>query len=316
MFDERTSDQPHAVGVNVTAESLVGVVVDLDGEIVRSGETVRLHDTQVETVVAAIAQMTRRLAQWTPTAGHPVSGIGISIGGHVDGNVGVVHHSPQLRWRNGIRLASLLKEATRFEVVVDNDVKALACAEQYFGYGQGVPQFAVVKMALAGIGAALVSGEDVERGASGTAGELGHVPLELNGWPCRCGSRGCLETLAGLDVVVQAIRHTGHHVVEDIYAAAELAQSGSRVAQQAFERAGREFGRGLTVLLNLWNPSLIILRVDRAVLPEDSPYRLAATEFVEEHAFSSAGTDCTILWLERTDELEARGAASLAFKHL
>jgi predicted NBD/HSP70 family sugar kinase len=314
----------YAIGVRVTAGRLIGLLLDFDGTAVDLGPAsttvpalsrkdlhADLEGADVGAVVAGIAAVTRGLLEARQDLDGQVLGLGASIGGHVDGEAGVVRFSPELGWSGEVRLAELLKASTGFEVVVvENDVNVLVDAEQWSGTAGRYRRFAVVKVGT-GIGCGLSLHRGLERGATGAAGELGHVPFQRNGRRCVCGNRGCLQTVASADAIVRAIGERGHQAVGTIDVAADLARSGDQLARRSFERAGRALGIGLAILLNLVNLEAVILCGDAALLKYE-PYIDATRASLDRHAFSTTAEDCDLLIESRTDELEARGAASMA----
>jgi predicted NBD/HSP70 family sugar kinase len=322
-------DHYYAIGIRVTAQRLVGVLVDIDGALVelqgeRAGpagtrrhvQARRLKSTDVATVVADIATLVQELLSVRPGEDERVVGIGVTVGGHVDGRSGTVLHSPNLHWNDVVPLAHLLKQATGLEAVeVENDVNALAVAEEIFGAGRHVEHFAVITVDLDGVGAGLVLNHELYRGVGGLAGELGHIP-ERGATRCRCGNRGCLETLAGADVIIDHVRQAGRSDVISLDQAAALARQRDELAWNAFERAGEALGRGLAAVVNLLNLGLLIIHTEAALRDERGPYRRAAERTLRAHAFSTAAASCKISWRQRTDELEAQGAASMAFHPL
>lgn len=303
---------------------LIGLLRDLDGiavdlrapagrfpTLARRDLRADLQDADVAAVVAGIAAVTRQLLEARQDLDGRVLGLGVSIGGHVDGEAGVVRFSPDLGWSGEVRLAELLRAATGFDVVVvENDVNVLVDAEQWSGTAGRYRRFAVVKLG-SGIGCGLSLHRGLERGATGAAGELGHVPFDRNGRRCVCGNDGCLQTVASADAIVQAIREQGRPEVGAIDEAADLARRGDQPAKDAFERAGEALGIGLAILLNLVNLEAVILCGDAALLKYE-PYIEATRASLYRHAFSTTAEDCELLIESRTDELEARGAASMA----
>ena len=323
------ADRYNAIGIRVTAQQLVGVLVDLDGELVDLGSGrgastgLRRHilsrplkDTDVATVVTDIAALVDELWRIRPGVGERVVGIGVTVGGHVDGRSGTVLHSPNLHWNDVVPLAHLLRQAVGIEVVeVENDVNALAVAEEAFGAGLHSEHFAVITVDLDGVGAGLILNHELYRGVGGLAGELGHIP-DRGDELCRCQNHGCLETQAGGDVIVKRVREAGRPGVSNLDEAAALARQGDQIAWNAFERAGEALGRGLASIVNVLNLGLFIIHTEPAVLEVNGPYRTAALRTLQARAFSTAAASCKILWRRRTDELEGRGAASMAFHQL
>ena len=302
-------EQLHAVGVSIKRDRCLGVVVDVDGSVVSfvddDGEPVRavaqlpLADTSVETVVGRVADLVERLRVLHLDVPEPL-GLGVELSGHVDARRGSVDWSYHLGWDRPVPLARLLGEATGYTSAIEHDVKALALGEQMFGHGRDVSTFAVVTVGV-GIGCGLILDNQLVRGKSGIAGELGHLVLDPAGSQCACNKRGCLETVAGSDGIVRALQRSGRPEVGDIDTAARLARD-DPVARGAFERAGRTLGQGLSWLVNLLNPELLVLRCQPAVVEADG-YVSEARRTLEAGAFSSAANDCRMVVRERSIEL-------------
>jgi predicted NBD/HSP70 family sugar kinase len=325
---EVSAEPRYSIGIRVTADQLIGLLVDLDGAVVdlkvkatetaTPGKVVRrrpLPGTGVDAVVSSVAGLAAELLAIRPEFRAKAIGLGVSIGGHVNGETGEVRYSPHFGWSQTIPLARLLREATGLDqVVLENDVNALAGAQQWFGRGGSYQRFAVVKIG-SGIGCGLFINNELERGKSGLAGELGHIPSEPEGQRCSCGNRGCLQTVAGSDAIVAALHQAGRTDVQDITAAAGLVHGGDRTAREVFQRAGEALGRGLATLLNLLNLEAIGLCGEPAIL-SSGVYLDSVRDTLGRRAFSTAADDCDLWIEERTDELEARGAASVVFDHL
>jgi predicted NBD/HSP70 family sugar kinase len=315
------ADRPYAVGVKIRTEQLIGVVVDVDGEIARprpraNAQAARrrpIEHTGVDTVVSAVAELVRELVTMDPAFEPPV-GVGVEISGQVDRHAGVVLRSHRMGWERPVRLAQLLEEATGYPTMVDHDVKILVQAEQLFGLGEAHRSFAVVTAGL-GIGAGLVIDYEVRRGMSDTAGELGHMVLDPDGEPCSCGNRGCLETVAGTEAILRGLRAAGRAEVDDIERAAELARNGDEVAQQAFRHAGRALGHGLSWLVNWMNPGLVVVRADPA-LRASTVYEEAALDAYRAHAFYGSVGACEVVFMDHEHELGARSAGSMVLSLL
>ena len=316
-------DAQYAIGVGVTSDRLVGLLLDLDGVLVdldpagqpwevggRSSLRRGLSGADVPLVVGEIAALVGELAAARPDLRDQILGVGVSIGGHVDREAGLVRFSPGLGWTEDVRLADLLKQETGFDAIVENDVNVLVDAEQWSGAADRYGRFAIVKIGH-GIGCGLSLHRGLERGATGAAGELGHIPYERDGRHCVCGKRGCLQTVASSDAILRFISEWGGQVPPTIDAAIQEAKGGNELAARSFERAGEALGIGLATLLNIVNLEAVILCGDASLLAYDS-YVGAARRSLAAHAFSTTAEDCDLLIEVRTDELEAQGAASMA----
>lgn len=124
-----------------------------------------------------------------------ITALGVSCGGPLDSQTGIVHAPPNLPHWDGVPLKALLEAEFGLPVWVKNDANATALAEHQWGAGQGTRDMAFLTMGT-GIGAGLILGGELYRGRHDLAGEIGHATILPNGPPCLCGRRGCLETLS------------------------------------------------------------------------------------------------------------------------
>ncbi|ANS62698.1 transcriptional regulator [Streptomyces lincolnensis] len=299
------------VGVKVTGDEIIGVVTDLCCRI-RLVRHVPLTDRDLGAVLAAVADLVHELraeADEADEGGAGVHGLGIAVSGDVDRGEGTVRYSPFLEWRD-VPLAELAATTTGLPVTVDNDVRALTVAEQWFGAGAGRSDFAVVTVG-AGIGCGLVVHGRVVSGAHGVAGEIGHVTVDPSGPPCHCGNRGCVEAIAGDAAILRRIRETTGLEVADSAEAARLAHSGVPGAREAYARAGEAIGRGIATVANLLGPELVIISGEGL-----AAYDLFAEQIRDTFAAAAFGSAarCDV----RTRPLPftewARGAAATAIQ--
>ncbi|WP_377272904.1 ROK family protein [Peterkaempfera sp. SMS 1(5)a] len=303
-------DRHYAVGLKLMNSEIVGVVVDLQAQV-QSSHRLKFDDHSLAGGLAAIEETTRVLLDRCPVPDGRLLGVGIGLGGHVNGPAGVLHRSPFFDWRE-VPLRQLVSERLGLPVVIENDVNTLAVAEQWFGAGSAFPSFLVVTVGT-GIGCALVLDGRLWHGASGIAGEFGHVIVAPDGPECHCGKRGCLESVAGDEAIVRAVADAGGPRITRVSQVATLAHAGDPVARRAFTQAGAALGRAIATLLNLVNPPLLILSGEG--LAASDLFIDALREEVERSAFSTAARDCTLLVRPQPDENWARGAAATMLRH-
>jgi predicted NBD/HSP70 family sugar kinase len=159
-----------------------------------------------------------------------------------------------------------LRDRYAVPVFVDNDANLGAVAEGWWGAGRGVEHFTYIKLAT-GIGAGLMIGGEVYRGATQVAGEIGHISIDPNGEPCVCGNRGCLTTFVGGEALVAQATAllakypnsalAGREVTLD--AVERAAQADDPLAVEVVEAAAHHLGVAIAGLLNLMNPGAVIL---------------------------------------------------------
>lgn len=161
----------------------------------------------------------------------------------------------------GVDAREVAQAALGLPVTVENDANLGALAEHRTGAARGNDSCVYVKIS-SGVGAGVVLGSEIFRGAAGFAGEIGHLTLDEQGPMCRCGSRGCLEAYAssGPILALMAGQQPGA-TLDDIIAAAD---EGSSAARRTFEDAGLHLGWGLASIVNLLNPHVLVIGGDLA----------------------------------------------------
>ncbi|MFE5990474.1 ROK family protein [Streptomyces sp. NPDC056453] len=299
-----------AIGITVRVDEIFGVATTLRAEVLQS-----IHRPLASTVPAAVADSVAAvidalLAELGPDA-ERVLGAGVAVSGEVDSASGIVRTSPRLNWRD-VPLRELVHERHGLPVYVDNDVRALSIAEEWFGIGVDTNSFAILTIG-AGIGCGLYVNGDVVAGDHGVAGEIGHLPLGPSDLLCTCGRRGCVETVASSSAIIQAIRAAKQDPLLTMREAVALARDGDAEARGAFERAGCVLGLALATVANLVGPGSILVAGESVTNYDLFGVRLR--EAFEAHAFGSAG-DCTIVAKSHTFEDWARGSAASAIQAL
>ncbi|MGW1543500.1 ROK family protein [Streptomyces sp. NPDC002309] len=296
------------IGVKVTGDELIGVLTDLCCRI-RVARRLPLPDRRPEPVLAQITELVRELLTEADGFGVLVRGIGLAVSGDVDRAAGAVRYSPFLEWHD-VPLAELAAKTTGLPVTVDNDVRALTVAEQWFGAGVGLSDFAVVTVG-AGIGCGLVVHGRVVAGAHGVAGEIGHVVIDPAGPLCHCGNRGCVEAVAGEEAIVAGVREATGVRVADAAEALALAHRGDAGARAVYARAGEAIGRGIATVANLFGPELVTISGEGL-----AAYDLFAEQIRDTFAAAAFGSAarCTVRTRPLPFEEWARGAAATAIQ--
>ncbi|MGP4052105.1 ROK family protein [Streptomyces sp. 2A115] len=296
------------IGVKVTGDEIIAVLTDLCCRI-RVARHLPLVARDPKTVLASISALVQELLAEADGFGVQVQGLGVAVSGDVDRAAGAVRLSPFLEWRD-LPLAELVGMTTGLPVTVDNDVRALAVAEQWFGAGVGLSDFAVVTVG-AGIGCGLVVHGKVVSGAHGVAGEIGHVVIDPTGPPCHCGNRGCAEAIAADPAIVTAVREATGLPVADAAQAVDLARRGDPGAREVYARAGNAIGRAIATVANLLGPERVIISGEGL-----AAYDLFAEQIRDAFAASAFGTaaQCDVLTRPLPFDEWARGAAATAIQ--
>jgi predicted NBD/HSP70 family sugar kinase len=191
-----------------------------------------------------------------------IHGVGLSLPGTVDQQRGCSLDSPVMSGWDGVPLEPYFRNLTAAPVLVDNDANIAALAERG-GERRGVDDVLLLKIST-GLGAGIVSGGVLQRGAVGAAGEFGHnkTPAAA-GLPCRCGDTGCLEAIAGGWALVQALQRQGKAVghIRDVV---DMANRGDPEARRLIRESGRHIGEVIAGAVNLLNPAIVVIDGDMA----------------------------------------------------
>ncbi|GAA1023752.1 transcriptional regulator [Acrocarpospora pleiomorpha] len=186
-----------------------------------------------------------------------ILGVGLGVPGPIDPLTGILGSSTILPGWVGINPALAMSERLGLAVHVDNDANLGALAEATWGAARGRQDVTYLKVA-SGVGASILIDGRVYRGASGAAGELGHITIDENGRLCRCGNRGCLETLAGGLYLTELVRAT-HGPGVTVPRLVELAAAGDVGCRRVIGDAGRHLGVAVASLCNILNPGLVVV---------------------------------------------------------
>lgn len=224
--------------------------MDLDG---RAGPEELMPDL-VKRLEALVAESGHDLAD--------VHGVGLSLPGAVDQQRGASMNSPIMSGWDGVALAPYFAPLTAAPVLVDNDANVMALAEWRGDY-RGVDDLLMLKLST-GLGAGIIAGGALRRGAVGAAGEFGHNKIPAaQGLPCRCGDTGCLEAIAGGWTLVRTLQQQGHAVghIRDVV---DLANRGEPEARRLLRDSGRHIGEVVAAAVNLLNPAVVVVGGDMA----------------------------------------------------
>ncbi|MGI9644091.1 MAG: ROK family protein [Ilumatobacteraceae bacterium] len=238
-----------------------------------------------------------------------VRGIGIGVPGPVDFSSGVAVKPPIMPGWNGVSIRAPF-ERYGVPVLVDNDVNAMALGEYWRRTGEG-DDLVVVKVGT-GIGAGLIINGQIHRGAQGSAGDLGHVQAGGD-VVCSCGNTGCLEASAGGAALARQLRFMGYDT-ETGLDVVELVERGNTDAITAVREAGRLLGSVLASVVNMLNPSTIL--VGGSLAMADDHLLAGLREVVFRRATSLSTSELQLAKCALGDEAGVIGAAAMVAEQL
>ena len=253
-MDERVGA---VIALDIGGTKVAGAIARADGgELAYREQTPTRAWAGPEALLATVIALARRLLARCPS----VRAVGVGSAGQIDHHSGrVIYANDNLPGWTGMELGQRLGAVLGLPVYADNDVNAMALAEARRGAGAGRRVVVVVAVGT-GIGGALVLDGQLFRGASGVAGELGHLPVTLRGPLCVCGKRGCLEAYAsGPRIAAAYARAAGLTAPLDLPEVTARARAGDPLARAALAHAGRRIGWALAGLVNTLNPDMLIV---------------------------------------------------------
>jgi glucokinase-like ROK family protein len=316
---EFQDDACFILGAELGATHVAVALTDLRGRVLRwehRSHPVRTDPAGSRELLAALCE---ECSDGERKTDRPLLGIGVAVPSPVDpGRSNWLSELVLPEWKGSLGLQEL---GRRFGVplLVDNDANLGALAEHWWGAGYGVDDFAYVKVAT-GVGSGHVIGGEIYRGATGVAGEIGHLAIDPHGKPCICGLRGCLATLVGapaLEARARELRalHPGSALARGdlgIFAIETAALAGDPLALQVVEEAAGHLGIAVAGMLNLMNPSMVVVGGGLARLGELllEPLR----ETVRKRTLVSSVAASELRTSKLGEQATAIGAATLVLK--
>jgi predicted NBD/HSP70 family sugar kinase len=295
----------YALGTDIGHQHVRVVLCDLSGTPIWDRMVVKEVDRAPEETLDLTADLIHEALRDKDIDRTRVLGIGVGIASPVHKSTGELSAESIMPGWIGVRPGAELERRTGLTTLLTNDANAGAMAERLYGAGRHTDDMVYVRLS-AGIGAGIVSDGRLLLGASGLAGEIGHLPSVPYGQICRCGNRGCLETVASPVAVAQLLASSWGEPVSPADLPGLLA-SADRGAQRAVEDAGEAVGRAVATLVTLFNPELIVVGGDLAAAGEliFDPIRAS----IRRHALPAVAANVSVVAGELGERAEVRGAA-------
>lgn len=261
----------YSIGIDLGGTKiLIGLVEKESGKVVSHIKKKTKKEKGPENIVRKMIEGVEELLEESGKSFTEISSIGIGSAGQIDRKNGIIIGAPNLDCYN-LNLKEILQNKFNIPVFVGNDVEVATIGEQKFGAGKGCADFVCVFVGT-GIGSAIVKNGHIIYGATGTAGELGHIIVDLNGRPCACGAHGCLEAYASRSAIetrIEGALKKGRKSCISEYLEEGKAITSSMIRKsieredelvtQCVSEASEYLSGGLASVINLINPELIIL---------------------------------------------------------
>ena len=264
----------HYIGIDLGGTNLRAAIVDTDtGYTYNQRKCPTLAAEGQEAVIQRIVDLIQEMIQASGAPGDKIEGVGIGVPGTPDIDTGVIQFLPNLpgKWLN-VPLRSIVEDQVNLPVALINDVRAITLGEWMFGAGRGAETMACLAIGT-GIGGGVVVNGQFHLGIGGTAGEFGHHVVEVDGLPCGCGGKGCLELYAsGPAIAAMGVKEVMHgHTTRigelvnydlnkiDAGIIIEAAKEGDIIAQGILDRAGMYLGIAVGNILGIISPQRVII---------------------------------------------------------
>ena len=296
-----------ALGVDFGHTHLRVAISDLSHEVLAESHEELDVDHSADEGLDRATGLVARVLEEAGVERNRVIGVGMGLPGPINRATGRVGSSSILPGWVGVDAEAEMGRRLRLPVSVENDANLGALAEFVWGAGKGTSNVVYIKVS-SGIGAGLVLGGRLHLGAGGTAGEIGHSPAQNGTAICRCGSRGCLETVASARAIAEqlgASRGEPASTKELL----DLSADGDPAARRLIAEAGHEIGAAVAALCNLINPDCVIVGGDLSAAGQVITEPIL--ESIRRYAIASATEQVRVLPGILGERAEMLGALAL-----
>jgi len=293
---------PITLGIDIGGTKLKAIALSPSNEILKELSI----PSQADQGPNFVRKSVREAVQLFQDSGIKFSGIGIGCAGSVDHHAGVVRNSPNFAHWSNVPLREWVQEDFNVPVAIENDAKCAVYAEWKVGAGKGCKNLVLLTLGT-GIGGGLILDGRLFRGATGTAGELGHLSIHTDGIPCPCGNQGCFERYCSATAVKNQAKGVSP---KDVFSKASIVPEYQKIIEEFIFN----FQVALVGIANMFDPEVILL--GGAVTDGLSIYLEKISEHVKSHAFPAVGTNLTIKTTQFKNLSGSLGAALLVKEYL
>ena len=249
----------YSIGLDLGGTNLRAAAIDRSGKILDKVSGSTQFSAGREAVMAEVVAAISQIREKHGVGG--LTGIGIGVPGFIAFKEGVIRNSNNLPFLENFPIRAELEKRLSSFVILENDANAAALGEKWMGAGRDVDDLVLLTLGT-GIGGGIIAAGRVIRGATGMAGELGHLIAVPNGNPCGCGSQGCVEKHASATAVTAMARllQLGENLSsKEVYALAQRSDAAGQKAREIWRVMGESLGATLAMLINTFNFPLYLL---------------------------------------------------------
>jgi glucokinase len=315
------------LGVDIGGTKIAAAVVTDRGEIIARGYNSTSAQAGPDVVIDNIFATIDKAISSSNVVLSQLSGIGIAAAGIIDSDNGKVISSPNLPGWHEVPLKDIIQRRFNIPTYLGNDASLAALGEWCFGLKKRVANLIYITVST-GIGGGIICNGKLYTGVYGAAGEIGHMTIDVNGPRCNCGNIGCWETLAsGTALAREAVRQINEGVNTtiaglvggdlskvDARVVFEAAEQGDKLANELISQLGYYLGVGLTNLVNIFNPQLIL--IGGGVAKMGDLLLQPAIKVVKERAFATSASAVQIRPALLGDDSSVLGAVRFVLDNL
>lgn len=318
------SDNFYIMGIEVSIYKVRMVIFDTDNKMLSAVEEFSIDLNQKDESLELIIDAANSFIKKSEIEKRKILGIGVSLPGLIDSSIGINH---TYLCFDDKPVADLIEKGIGRPVFVENDAKAMALAEYRLGSAKGKKDVLVLYLDW-GLGLGMILDGKLYRGTSGFAGEFSHIPMVENGKLCRCGKLGCLETItSGINILSMAEEgvkqgktsidlkgDNAKYKYLGFRSVVKSALEGDQYAIRILEENGRNLGKGISILIQLFNPEMIVLCGKLAESGEliTTPIR----QSINVHAMSQISEKASIVITEFGTEIGLYGALAVVMENV
>lgn len=316
---ELNPEAGYIVGVDFEATSIMVILVNFQGETISSVRGgIEINDDKLVIVRKIIGCIRKAIAK-AQVNEKKIMGIGLGVPGLIDSKKGVgISYDPLPNWRD-VPLKDLIKMELPMPVYMEKNVYTMALAEKWFGLGRKVSNFICLAI-RSGVCAGIVIHNQLYRGASESAGEIGHMVVDRNGARCSCGNRGCLQRLVTDPAIIERAgkRITAGEKTSlkgnklSLEKIIEEAKKGDILSLTVLKETGEYIGLAVSPLIDFFNPQLIVIAGNLVKAGELILEPLKET--VKKMALEMPRRAAGIAFSELGDNIGSLGAANLVLQ--
>lgn len=315
-----------AIGVDLGVDYISTILVDYTANIIwRQRIAIDADGSEADIVTQAEKTIVDAL-KFSQEIGIPPMGIGVGLPGLVDTDLGKLIIAPNLHWKD-LPIKALWTQKFNLPVFVENESNNGAMGEFFYGVAHGKQDFIYLGTGI-GLGGGIMIDGKLFKGSKGFAGEIGHTLLYKDGIRCGCGDNSCWETYVGPRYIMQRIRQIlangQHSIIREIVhgdlnlinmdIVIEAAKQQDPIAMDTLQEIGVHLGRGISNLINIFNPELIVMG---GALSPASPWLIPNIQkSIQKHALAPLLENLSIVPSRLGQDSSVMGAVALVLDNI